>query len=561
MDVRMPDGTLIRNVPEGTTKADLQRKLNRAKLKQENPGEHDPASPEWRAKYGPTAGMSAMDKFWAGAGKSVADVGRGVMQLTGFGSREEQDEVNRLDADLMSTGAGVAGSVAGTLATTLLPAGMVAKGATAINAGKTANAARALVNPTTIRAAAAGGSLQGALRPVGTDQSRLMNTGIGAVGSTAGYGLARGIGRIAEPVRNVLSAVDERAVRTLKDAGVPLDAAQMTGSERLSQLKRFLTNNPVSSSGQVKQAERTAQGFTRAALREVGESADAADESVLLSAYQRIGKTFDDIANRNPIKADNALLNDLADVAQKSTAELEGPQAAVITRQIDEVIGKAANGAIDGKAYQNIKTTLDRISNGQNQQVGFWARELRSKLDDALQRSASADDVARLRSARTQYRNLMSIEKAVNPDGNISAAKLYNSFNVKAYGGKRAMATGKGQNDLMRLAKAGKRVLPERMPDSGTAGRATLQLLLPGALGAGYGASQGEDLPTVLSYGAGGIAAPIALQKALNNPAAARYLANGLSGPSRALLGAPQRAGLLTGQLPAVGLLNLSQQQ
>src|SRR5690606_7433509 len=114
-------------IPEGTTKDQVLSKYNQMKLRQSNPGEYDPSSAEWQEKYGATSGMSPVAKFLAGAGKSVADMGRGLQQLTGFRTRAEQDESNRLDAPLMDSGAGVAGNVAGTLASIFVPGGAIGK--------------------------------------------------------------------------------------------------------------------------------------------------------------------------------------------------------------------------------------------------------------------------------------------------------------------------------------------------------------------------------------------------------------------------------------------------
>jgi hypothetical protein len=547
-------------------------------LAQSNPGEYDQNSPEYKAKYGATSGMSGMDKFMAGAGKSVIDTGRGLKQLgieamDLFRSPQAQDsvagspaeqyraqmsQVQAQDADLMGTGAGIAGNIAGTLATTMIPAGALSK-----VGGVTGAAARGFINPQTIRGAMAGGAALGAMQPVGTEGSRLANAGIGAAASGAGQALIKGIGRVAQPIKNALSPVDQKAVDTLKAAGVPLDAAQASGSQRAMQLKRFLGDNPLTAGGQTAQHEKTAAGFTRAALKEIGESADVADEQILGDATRRIGKVFDDIANRNPIQVDNRLLTGIADVADQATKELESAQAAVIVRQADEIIDKGATGAINGNAYQNLKSTLDRISGGPNQQIGNLARQLRKQIDDALQRSASDADYVALKTARKEYGNLQSIIQAVNPDGTVSPAKLYNAMNVKAFGQKKAMATGIGQKDLAKLAKAGKRVIPDRMPNSGTTPRAALQLLLPGAIGAGYGAAQGGDVGDIAGYAAGGIAAPYLLQKAMNNPAAVQYLTRGLQGPARnALLGSGSTAGnLLLRGAPTAGLLGLQPQQ
>lgn len=569
MDVRMPDGVVLRGIPDGTSKQQIMSKYNQSKLKKQNPSEYDPKSPEFKAKYGALSGMSDDDVFMAGAGKAVVDTGRGLKQIGSWladkvtgGNRYEtsvanQDEVNARDAELMASGNGLGGNITGNVATMLLPAGAAARAP-----GVVGKVGQAVVNPQSIKAAAAVGAGMGALQPVGTDESRLKNVGIGALTSGATQGVVQGIGKIAQPVKSALSPVDDNAVKTLESAGVKLDAAQKTGSERLAQLKRFLGDNPVTASGQVKQAEQTASSFTRAALKTIGENADAADETTVANAFDRIGKEFDRIATSNPITADNKLLNDLVKVSQGASAELETAQSAVITRQVDEIVNKAGSGKIDGKAYQSIKGVLDRISGGPNAQLGHWARELRSSLDDALERSASQSDISALKTARTQYRNLQGVVKAVKPDGNVSPSKLYNAMNTNAYGGKKAMATGRG-TDLMKLAKAGSRIIPERMPNSGTPSRAMLQAAAPTLVGAGYGFSQDPSLEGALKGGAVGLGAagvPWLAQKAFNNPAMANYLAHGASPAVQGLLRAPQAAYPLR-QVPAAGLLALQPEE
>ena len=62
----------------------------------------------------PTDGMSRLDLFRAGVGKSLVDTGQGLAQLVGAGpSRAEVDERRQLEGALMDTGAGVAGNIAG----------------------------------------------------------------------------------------------------------------------------------------------------------------------------------------------------------------------------------------------------------------------------------------------------------------------------------------------------------------------------------------------------------------------------------------------------------------
>jgi hypothetical protein len=97
MDVLMPDGTLIQNVPEGTTKADLQAKLSASQA----PAQLTPAS---SGQFGENAGGAAfgrpinrgqlnvqaqprpLESAMAGLTKSMVDVPIGAAQLATGGN-------------------------------------------------------------------------------------------------------------------------------------------------------------------------------------------------------------------------------------------------------------------------------------------------------------------------------------------------------------------------------------------------------------------------------------------------------------------------------------------
>jgi hypothetical protein len=577
MEIELPDGTVL-EAPEGSDPSVVAKNYLRqqriAKIKADDPANYDVNSPQYKATHNATIGMSGIDKFMAGAGKSVYDMGRGIKQL-GLGAADlvnprdrqlsdlitdkprsrykeyaqEIDNTRRLESPLMSTGAGLAGNIAGTIASTAIPAGVLGAGARAAGMTRTAAVLGQVVNPTSLKAALGTGAALGALQPTGKNDSRLLNAGLGAAGSALGYGASKLVGRIANPVQSVPKPSYEKAVDVLREADVPIDAAQATGSSRLASVKRLLTDNPLTNAGQVSQAEKAAAGFDRAALKTIGEVADVADEAVMSRAASRIGNVMDDIAKRNPIKVDDSLLNSMANIASNAGKELESPQAAVIHSQIDEILAKATDGAIDGKAYQNIRGSLGRLQGSNQPGVKHWAGELKSAIDNALTRSASPEDASALTRARIQWRNMEGISKVIGAQEgqHISPAKLANALNTKGYGGKVAMVRGKGATDLMRLAKAGSTVLPDRFPQSGTAPRAALQLLLPGAIGAGYGYAKEGDMTGALKYAAGGMAAPWALQRLMNSPAGINYLSHGIP----ALSG---RAGQVAGGLlgPAV---------
>lgn len=152
-----------------------------------------PPAPAPAPTYDPTEGMSTFDKAAAGAGKAVADTGRGLGQLLGLVSREDVAEARKRDAALMDTGAGMGGNIAGSLAMALAPGGAL------LGAGKVASKApgaarlaellmaggKTMLAPASIPGAAAVGALQGAIQPSTSTGETLANTGLGAAASAA----------------------------------------------------------------------------------------------------------------------------------------------------------------------------------------------------------------------------------------------------------------------------------------------------------------------------------------------------------------------------------------
>jgi hypothetical protein len=534
MDVRLPDGRIIRNVPDGVTQDELAQQV---RLMDSMAAQRAADA----AEYAPTG--TGAQNFAAGAGKAVVDIGRGVRQLgaeagnlvglvgddTVARLRAEEDERAQRDAALMQTGAGQLGYVGGTVATMALPLGMVGKGAQAAGAGRTAQALTALANPSTYRAAAASGAVLGAAQPVGADDSRALNTVIGAGTGVAGQAIGAAARRVAQPVRSALGRTQQWAVSVLERNGIPLDLGQKTGSAFVQRVRRAVQDNPVTA-GQVQEFRQTQQrAFNRAVLRLVGENAEEATPQVMAAAKARIGSVFDRFAQQNGVRVDNQLLGKLSTVFSGAQRELETPQFAVVAAQIDEVMNKAAanGGTLDGAAYQNIKTVLDRLSGGVDQSKGFWIRELRDSLDDALQRSAPPSEVQLLKFARAQYRRLKQIEAAVanNEAGDISAAKLFNALNVKS---NRAQSIyGKGDQELVRLARAGKLILPSKLADSGTPAGLLAQAALPLGAGLTVQAATG-DIESAAKTAAAVYALPKLATAAMTRPGAVNYLAGGL---------------------------------
>lgn len=444
-------------------------------LAQSNPGEYDPASPEYQAKYGATSGQSFGDNMVAGVGKSFVDTARGITQLgakaldavapraptlsglvTGAdnsraaGVQAGIDESQALDAPLMQTGGGVTGNLMGQAAQFAVPGNYAIRGASFL--------------PRAASAAAFGAGVANT-QPVATGQSRLANTAMGAAGGALGEGLAAGIGaasRASSKVTPEILALAQRA----KALGIPLRAEQVAGSRPLAGVSAALDAVPFSGRDASRNTQRLA--FNRAVSNTFGENSTNVATAVE-KAQARLGSAYDSVLSQNGVKADNALLNDLNSAMQTARKELSDAQFGVINRQVDDILSKVgSNNEIDGQAAYNIKKVLDRLGKSSDTSLAYHAREVRDSMMQALDRSLPPDVAKAFAKTREEYSNLIAVRKLVKAgaEGDVSPARL---------------ATAQTRGKLKEVADIGAQFLKEPFGNSGTMNRMTGLTLLGGA--------------------------------------------------------------------------------
>lgn len=172
------------------------------------------------------------------------------------------------------------------------------------------------------------------------------------------------------------------------------------------------------------------QAFNREVAKTFGADADKLTPPVMDGARQRIGATMDRIEARNSITLDDQFLDRLADVESVARDGLVDSEYLLVRRQIDNVLGRLHKGDfLPGRSYGNLlhrNAALDRALAASNPNVAAVAGELRSILQDALERSLTGDDLAAYRNARHEYRNLKTVEPlaAASPTGDIDPAAL-----------------------------------------------------------------------------------------------------------------------------------------
>ncbi len=408
-----------------------------------------------------TDGMSGLDRFRAGVGKSMVDTVQGVKQAgveAAFGLGRamsgrpefrdalrqaqaptrlrltgEATERRDTDAALMDTGAGLAGNVTGTLAQLIGPA-YLARG----------TAAAPAVMPRSLLGSAAQGAAIGAVQPVAEDDSRLVNAGLGGLLGGAGHAavsLPMAAARRAAQFSPAISrgmqeraaadvidqfAVDPAAVRAAAAAPeilVPGSAptlAEASGDIGLAGLQRTLGNMPdfgpelalrhqANNAARVRTIEAGFGGADDAAAAGIRQSANARAgrmlrpvETVELQDKKPITDTIDKLLARHRAKpavreALSTVKDELANV--KTVGDAHG-----LRQYIGQLMGGSIEGKASGKLAQfelgTVRGVLDRQMRQAFPQWGDFLRGHRAAMREADQVTIGADLLATGRAVR-----------------------------------------------------------------------------------------------------------------------------------------------------------------
>lgn len=362
-----------------------------------------------------------------------------------------------------------------------------------------------------------------------------------AVGGTAGAAISGPLGVLAptvvQGVKRVISpmggnASKVRPANILAREGVEVTAGQRTGSKGLqyreSELGGVAAENFM---------EQQADQFTAAALRRIGVNAPRATHDVIDGAATAIGQRFDDLAALTNTPFDNTLQNNLLDAAA-DYADTAGTPAPIVERMVNRLgeMARTNGGRLTGDMYQEVRSTVGRLSKNADPATRGALRELQEALDDGVERHLSGQTLQAWQEARGLWRNFLVIEDAATRAGEKAADGIITPQALRGAAIKQnRRAYARGRNDFVELADAGVSALTP-LPNSGSAGRWGAKMFVPAgaATGATIGSLIAPGLGTAVGAGLGA-AVPWA---------AGRFM---LSGPGRAYLG-NQLLGSQTGE-------------
>ena len=292
--------------------------------------------------------------------------------------------------------------------------------------------------------------------------------------------------------------------------GIPLRGSQISQSPFAKLADSAIGKMPMSGLESQNAAQRTA--FTRAVAGTFGEDADNLTPKVMSSARDRIGSVFNRVGGNTTISSDatGAMADKFASIESEAQQVMGDNEYKPIKNQMNGILAKVADdGTIDGKTYQALTrkgAPLDAAMGSKDPNIRQYAGQIRSALDDALQASANPQDLADLKQARLQWKNMRTvqdlaskagIEGEITPAGLLGAVKK--SYKDMAYS---------GAGDIGKLADIGQEFLKEG-PNSTTAERLLLYRILEGgSIGSAgaFAAMNPEEIPKA-ALGIGGLLA------------------------------------------------------
>lgn len=351
----------------------------------------------------------------------------------------------------------------------------------------------------------------------------------GIVGGLIPPVFAAGGGLVNAFTQHGISPETAELARTAEEKyAIPLSGPQLSNNSFVKYLASMTDKLPFSGAGA--RAEAQSQAVTKAVADQIVpamsnpesltqfaqpeeietlQNATGLTTKYMSTARKVLGNMFNSVADNTTITPENinALGNKLAGISSEAGQVLTDPEIKPITNQINNIIDKVeSDGTLSGDTYQALTrkgAPLDVASNSNNPNIRHYAGQIRTALDDALEASASPEDLGILRQARLGWKNMKTVQDVAAKAGiegdvspNLLLGAVRKSYRDMAY-------TGAGNlGEIARITQ-----LMKEPPSSGTAERLTAMRFLgglgevAGVGGAGY--AVGASPLTTLGAGAG----------------------------------------------------------
>lgn len=472
--VKGPDGkTYTVNHPEGASQAEVIAYARSQSFKPEK--KEDKPAEERLAENSKGHTLQFFNPFGENFDTGIELSPELFQTLTGMGKRfteigtlgtNETDQ--KAKEELATSGYATAGEVIADLAS-MAAGGSALRGANII--GKAPTLAQTVLG----NAAYAGA----------TNEDRGDAALAGGLGGAAGYGAAKVLGKMINP--NVTKGAQD----VIDDGGVVTPGAILGGKVKAVEDK--LTSAPfmgdMITGAQRKSVEQWNKGVINDVLRPIGQTLDDATKAgrdAIEEASRRVSKEYDSILKRMDVRMDrqfieNILVDSGQDPMKKPLSQLVRSLKPEQVKKFDEILTNDVLREFDnptrlllGKTFKEVDSTIrgkykDLYKAG-DKKLGNAVKTLHMELL-AMAKRQHPELGARLDAADVAYAKLSRVREAARglskEDGIFGPSELLRAVQKNTSTPDFAAGRGFDQDAI----EAAKKVLPNKYPDSGTAGR------------------------------------------------------------------------------------------
>lgn len=325
----------------------------------------------------------------------------------------------------------------------------------------------------------------------------------GAGGSLLGQGIAKGAGA-------AFRGVTDKSVNALADSGVPLTVGQAAGQS--GRIGRFIKGaedkaTSIPGVGSMINARRTegyhafnAKAFDKALEPINGTVKGAVGEEAVGTARQAVSDAFSAALKGKSAVPDQEFISAAKGPLERLAAIKRNGLGSEIVQQIEESTKDLFDPATSSLSGENMQTFLEALRQIRESYKGdpLYARVIKPSIQGLESATTgmftrqAPEVVPAFNAAKAAYRRVSVLADAVdrgkNTEGVFAPSQLgmADRANAKKFDGK--LSSASGESPFFGLQRDAQKVLPNKVPDSGTAGRMAV-LAAPGALtGAGAGA-------------------------------------------------------------------------
>lgn len=318
-------------------------------------------------------------------------------------------------------------------------------------------------------------------------------------------------------------------IRILTDAGIPTTPAQRIGSPGASVVESVLKYLPTSAGRSAAVADDQARAFTRYTTRPTGFPSDVAPPEYLGNVKRNLSNEFEVLLRQIAPVHDAATEARL--ISSYNQARGRTGLDDTYTRALDNLYGQVFNfmqsaqgpgrPQLPAQSYQRVMSQLSKAekraapSDNPNAEPFMVAvREAKQAMEDLMFRSASTPDLRdRWQDLTRRYAAYSTLKDAQSRAGGGGVDKMNKGFVPPSHYAAEverrypeAWATSTNL-DYINVPRAAAAILPDPVPNSGTAQRSFVQNMIMTPAGAIFRAAKGNEGPVGAGSAYGGAAA------------------------------------------------------